>query len=260
LPPPKTKRHSPPAKATRHAAAEAASKAASKGAKVAKVGKEEEEAAVGKAAKVAKVGKAEEEAAVVVEEGLEARLQEAVEALVEEASLAAEGEAQARVDAAAAVQAVVKGKGKAKEKAKPVPAVAPPSDAGLKARGEEQATMHVPRAPPRAPPRTPRPPPAARPLKDAPQADGGRSPRPTGWWENLPWEEGEAGATGEVRAAMTGGKAEERVVGLAQPGDTADAWARRVLHRARRADAAPHVILASGAANAQAIAAGIRRL
>lgn len=260
MPPPKTKRHSPPAKATRHAAAEAASKAASKGAKVAKVGKKEEEAAVGKAAKVAKVGKAEEEAAVVVEEGLEARLQEAVEALVEEASLAAEGEAQARVDAAAAVQAVVKGKGKAKEKAKPVPAVAPPSDAGLKARGEEQATMHVPRAPPRAPPRTPRPPPAARPLKDAPQADGGRSPRPTGWWENLPWEEGEAGATGEVRAAMTGGKAEERVVGLAQPGDTADAWARRVLHRARRADAAPHVILASGAANAQAIAAGIRRL
>ena len=163
-------------------------------------------------------------------------------------------------------EVAVKGKGKARAKAKPVPAVAPPSDAErkvLQVQREEQAAMHAPRAP--------RPPPEARPLEVAPQAVRGRSSRATGWWENLPWEEAEAGvtgqadATGQVRAAMTGGRAEERMVGLAagtwaQPGDTADAWARRVLHRARRADAAPHVILASGAADAQAIAAGIRRL
>ena len=204
----------------------------------------------------------------------------AAEATTKEASKAAKAAKVGKVgkekEAAAVVEEVAaKGKGKAKAKAKPVPAVAPPSDADRKVRREEQggvgrkeearrgeqAAMRAPRAP--------RPPPAARPLEVAPQAVRGRSPRATGWWEKLPWEEAEAwaeaGATGQVRAAMTGGKAEGRMVGLAagtwaQPGDTADAWARRVLHRARRADAAPHVILASGAADAQAIDAGIRRL
>ena len=106
-------------------------------------------------------------------------------------------------------------------------------------------------------------------MEAAPQTVRGRSPWATGWWEKLPGEEAEAwaeaGATGQVRAAMTGGKVEERITVLAadtwaQPADTADAWARRVLHKARRADAAPHVILAAGAADAQAIAASIRRL
>ena len=144
----------------------------------------------------------------------------------------------------------------AKARPKPVPSVAPPGVAGHKARRQKPATSPV--ATTRAP-RASRPPPAARPSKGAPRTE---SPRASGWWESLPWEELEASATGEA-----GGKAEERTADLAagtwaQPDGTGtvDAWARRVLYRARREDAAPHVILASGAAEAQAIAAGIRRL
>ena len=209
---------------------------------------------VAKVAKVARVGKEGEEVAAVVE-AVAAKGKGAVsppsEGLLHEGADCSASRldgTEAPLNPSGAVPEV------AKARPKPVPSVAPPGVAGHKARRQKPAPSPV--AATRAP-RAPRPPPAARPSKGAPRTE---SPRASGWWESLPWEELEASATGEA-----GGKAEERTADLAagtwaQPDGTADAWARRVLYRARRADAAPHVILASGAAQAQAIAAGIRRL
>ena len=213
--------------------------------------------ALGKVAKVARVAKEGEEVAAVVEavaakgKGVVSPPSKGLLHEGADCSASRLDGTEAPLNPSGAVPEVAE---VAEAKPKPVPSVAPPGVAGHKARRQKPAPSPV--AATRAP-RAPRPPPAARPSKGAPRTE---SPRASGWWESLPWEELEASATGEA-----GGKAEERTADLAagtwaKPDGTADAWARRVLYRARRADAAPHVILASGAAQAQAIAAGIRRL